>query len=78
VHVIMALVAIPLARVVTAERGPRDGIGVAIVIAAGYWGVHSVALAFAQADLLPAALAARTASIVFAGIGTPPFLSARS
>ena len=54
------------------------GIGVAIVIAAGYWVVHSVALAFAPADLLPAALAARTANIVFAGIGTALFRSART
>jgi len=48
------------------------------VIAVGYWVVHSVALAFAQADLLPAALAAWTANIVFAGIGTALFLSART
>jgi hypothetical protein len=40
--------------------------------------VHSIALAFAQADLLPAALAAWTANIVFAGIGTALFLSART
>lgn len=53
------------------------GIGVAIVIAVGYWVVHSVAIAFAQADLLPA-LAAWTANIVFAGIGTALFLSART
>ena len=54
------------------------GIGVAIVIAAGYWVVHSVAIAFAQADLLLAALAAWTADIVFPGIGTALFLSART
>ena len=51
---------------------------VAIVIAVGYWVVPSVAMAFAQADLLPAALAAWTANIVFAGIGTALFLSART
>ena len=74
VHVIMALVAIPFALV-----SPRSGgraMGEAIVIAVGYWVVHSVALAFAQGDLLPAALAAWTANIVFAGIGTALFLSA--
>ena len=54
------------------------GIGVWIVSAAGYWVVHSVGTAFAQADLLPAALAAWTADIVFAGIGTALFLSART
>ena len=78
VHVIMALVAIPFALVAPRSGGRAMGIGVAIVIAAGYWVVHSVALAFAQADLLPAALAAWTANIVFAGIGTALFLSART
>ena len=73
VHVIMALVAIPFALVSPRSGGRAMGIGVAIVIAAGYWVVHSVALAFAQADLLPAALAAWTANIVFAGIGTALF-----
>ena len=78
VHVIMALVAIPFALVSPRSGGRAMGIGVAIVIAAGYWVVHSVAIAFAQADLLPAALAAWTADIVFAGIGTALFLSART
>src|SRR6202022_279113 len=68
----MALVAIPFALVSPRSGGRAMGIGVAIVIAVGYWVVHShsIALAFAQADLLPAALAAWTANIVFAGIGT--------
>jgi len=78
VHVIMALVAIPFALVSPRSGGRAMGIGVAIVIAVGYWVVHSVALAFAQADLLPAALAAWTANIVFAGIGSALFLSART
>jgi LPS export ABC transporter permease LptF/LPS export ABC transporter permease LptG len=78
VHVIMALVAIPFALVSPRSGGRAMGIGVAIVIAIGYWVVHSIALAFAQADLLPAALAAWTANIVFAGIGTALFLSART
>jgi len=78
VHVIMALVAIPFALVSPRSGGRAMGIGVAIVIAVGYWVVHSVAIAFAQADLLPAALAAWTANIVFAGIGTALFLGART
>ena len=78
VHVIMALVAIPFALVSPRSGGRAMGIGVAIVIAVGYWVVHSVALAFAQADLLPAALAAWTANIVFAGIGTALYLGART
>jgi lipopolysaccharide export LptBFGC system permease protein LptF len=78
VHVIMALVAIPFALVSPRSGGRAMGIGVAIVIAIGYRVVHSIALAFAQADLLPAALVAWTANIVFAGIGTALFLSART
>lgn len=78
VHVIMALVAIPFALVSPRSGGRSMGIGVAILIALGYWVLHSVAIAFAQADLLPAALAAWTANIVFAGIGTALLLSART
>ena len=78
VNVIMALVAIPFALVSPRSGGRAMGIGVAIVIAVGYWVVHSMALAFAQADLLPPALAAWTANIVFAGLGTALFLSART
>jgi len=78
VHVILALVAIPFALVSPRSGGRAMGIGVAIVIAVGYWVVHSAAVAFAQADLLPAALAAWTANIIFAGIGTALFLSART
>ena len=38
--------------------------------------VNYIAMAFAQADLLPPALAAWTANIVFAGLGTALFLNA--
>jgi LPS export ABC transporter permease LptF/LPS export ABC transporter permease LptG len=78
VHVIMALVAIPFALASPRSGGRAVGIGVAIVISVGYWIVHSLALAFAQADLLPPALAAWTANIVFAGLGTALFLNART
>jgi lipopolysaccharide export system permease protein len=78
VDVIMALVAIPFALASPRSGGRAVGIGVAIVIAVGYWVVHSIALALAQADLLPPALAAWTANIVFAGIGAALFLSART
>jgi len=78
VHLIMALVAIPFALAAPRSGGRAVGIGVAIVIAVGYWMVHSMALAFAQADLLPPALAAWTANVVFAGLGTALFLNART
>jgi lipopolysaccharide export system permease protein len=78
VHFIMALVGIPFALASPRSGGRVMGIGVAIAIAIGYWMVHSTALAFAQADLLPPALAAWTANIVFAGLGTALFLNART
>jgi lipopolysaccharide export system permease protein len=78
IHLIMALVAIPFALASPRSGGRAMGIGVAIVIAVGYWVVHSVALAFARADLLPPALAAWTANIIFAGVGTALFLSAKT
>ena len=78
VHFIMALVAIPFALVSPRTGGRAVGIGVAIMISVSYWTVHSIALAFAQADLLPPALAAWTANIVFAGLGAALFLNART
>ena len=50
----------------------------AILISVGYWVVHSVAIAFAKAELLPPVLGAWTANIVFAGIGATLFLRART
>ena len=78
VHVIMALVAIPFALVSPRGGGRGVGIAVAILISVGYWLVHSVAIAFAKAELLPPVLGAWTANIVFAGIGATLFLRART
>ena len=78
VHVIMVLVGIPFALASPRSGGRAMGIAVAIVIAVGYWMLHSVALAFARADLLPPALAAWTANVVFAGLGAALFLNART
>src|SRR5262249_6608063 len=58
VHFIMALVAIPFALASPRSGGRAMGIGVAIAIAIGYYIVNYVAIAFAQASLLPPALAA--------------------
>lgn len=78
VHFIMVLVGIPFALASPRSGGRAMGVGVAIAIAVGYWMVHSVALALAQADLLPPALAAWTANVVFAGLGTALLLNART
>jgi lipopolysaccharide export system permease protein len=78
VHLIMAVVAIPFALASPRSGGRAVGVGVAIGISVGYWFVDSMALALARADLLPPALAAWTANIIFAGLGTSLFFSART
>jgi len=78
IHLIMALVAIPFALMSPQSGGRAVGIGVAIAISVGYWMVHSLALAFARADLLPPALAAWTANIIFAGLGAALLLNTRT
>jgi lipopolysaccharide export system permease protein len=77
VNLVMVLVAIPFA--LQAPRGGRlVGIGLAIMIMAGYLVVHYVALAFARADLLPPLIAAWTANVIFVGIGVSLLLRART
>ena len=75
---IMALVAIPFALSSPRTGGRAMGIGVAILISVGYWVIHSIAIAFAKAELLPPLLGAWTANIVFAGVGAALFLRART
>jgi lipopolysaccharide export system permease protein len=78
IHVIMALVAIPFALASPRSGGRGVGIAVAILISVGYWVVHSVAIAFAKAELLPPMLGAWTANIIFAGLGAALFLRTRT
>ncbi|MFQ5898820.1 MAG: LPS export ABC transporter permease LptF [Candidatus Methylomirabilia bacterium] len=77
IHLIIPLVAIPFAIAVPAG-GRIIGIALAILITAGYWFVHSLAISFARADMLPPLLAAWTANLVFAGLGISLFLRART
>ena len=77
VNLVMVLVAIPFA--LQSPRGGRlFGVGLAIMIMAGYLVVHYVALAFARADLLPPLIAAWTANVIFIGIGVSLLLRART
>lgn len=78
VHLVMALVAIPFALLSPRSGGRAVGIGMAVMIAGGYWIVNAMAIAFAKADLLPPTLAAWTANIVFLGLGTALFLRTRT
>jgi LPS export ABC transporter permease LptG/LPS export ABC transporter permease LptF len=76
-NLVMVLVAIPFA--VHSPRGGRlVGLGLAIIIMAGYLVAHSAALSLARADLLPPLIAAWTANIIFVGIGVSLLLRART
>lgn len=78
VNVVMVLVAIPFALQAPRGGGRLFGIALAIVIMASYLVVHYVAVAFGRADLLPPALAAWTANVIFLGVGAALFLRART
>ncbi len=67
-NLVMVLVAIPFA-VHSPRSGRLFGVGLAIVIMAGYLVVHYVAVSFARADLLLPILAAWSANIIFLGVG---------
>jgi LPS export ABC transporter permease LptG/LPS export ABC transporter permease LptF len=74
IHVVMALVAIPL--VLLSRQGATRGLGlvVAIMVPVAYWVIHSIAVSFAKADLLSPLMAAWVANIVFGGLGAALFL----
>src|SRR5439155_27322804 len=76
-NLVMVLVAIPFA-VNSPRSGRLFGVGLAIVIMAGYLVVHYVAVSFARADLLPPILAAWSANIIFLGIGIALFARVRT
>ena len=69
---------IPFALASPRSGGRGAGVAVAILISVGYWVVHSVAVAFAKAELLPPMLGAWTANIIFAGLGAALFLRAKT
>jgi LPS export ABC transporter permease LptG len=77
VNLIMVVVAIPFA-VHSPRSGRLFGVGLAIAILAAYMVVHYTAIAFARADLLPPALGAWTANIIFSGIGLTLFARLRT
>ncbi|MBI2216522.1 MAG: LPS export ABC transporter permease LptG [Candidatus Rokubacteria bacterium] len=77
VNLVMVLVAVPFA-VHSPRSGRLFGVGLAIVIMAGYLVVHYTAISFARADLLPPIVAAWTANVIFAGIGLTLFARLRT
>lgn len=73
---ILVLVAIPLA--VHGRGGRLYGAALAIAVMAAYLVTDYSARAFARAELLPPALGAWTANVIFLGVGAALFLRART
>jgi LPS export ABC transporter permease LptG len=64
VTLVMTLMAIPFG-VTTGRRGALYGIGLAIMLAFGYWFLTTIFMAAGAASLLPATMAAWAANILF-------------
>jgi LPS export ABC transporter permease LptG/LPS export ABC transporter permease LptF len=77
VTVVMTLVALPFG-VTMGRRGTLYGIGLAIVLALGYWLLFSVFLAIGRTGLLSPALAAWTPNIIVVGCAVYLLLRART
>lgn len=77
VTVVMTLVALPFG-VTMGRRGTLYGIGLAIVLALGYWLLFSVFLAIGRTGLLSPVLAAWTPNIIVVGCAVYLLLTART
>jgi lipopolysaccharide export system permease protein len=60
----MTLLGVPFG-LTTGKRGALYGVGLAIILGAGYWLVNTFFLAVGQAALMPPALAAWAANLLF-------------
>jgi LPS export ABC transporter permease LptF/LPS export ABC transporter permease LptG len=77
VTIVMTLLAVPFA-MTTGRRGALYGVGVAIVLAIGYWLMVSVCAAMGAGGLLPPLLAAWTPNILFAAAAAYLMLTVRT
>jgi LPS export ABC transporter permease LptG len=74
---VMTLLGIPFAMTV-GRRGALYGVGLAIIVASGYWLLNTVCLAVGQAGLLPAPLAAWAANLLLVATAVYLTLSVRT
>jgi LPS export ABC transporter permease LptG/LPS export ABC transporter permease LptF len=77
VAVVMTILGVAFG-VTTGRRGALYGIGLALILGAAYWLVNTIFLAAGQADLLPAALAAWGANVLFLAIAVYGTLTVRT
>lgn len=64
VTIVMTLIGVPFG-VTMGRRGALYGIGLALILGCGYWLANTVFVAAGQADVLPPALAAWAANLLF-------------
>lgn len=75
ISVVMALIAIPLASRHNRGSGVAASVGAALVVGFSYWVVLALTTSLGKGGVLPAALAAWSANLIFAAIGLIFFLS---
>jgi lipopolysaccharide export LptBFGC system permease protein LptF len=73
----MTLLAVPFG-VTTGRRGAMYGIGLALILAAAYWLLNTFFTAVGHAALLPPALAAWAANLLFLALAAFATLTVRT
>lgn len=77
VALVMTILGVPFG-VTTGRRGALYGVGLALVLGAGYWMVDTFFVAVGQAGLLPPLLAAWAANILFLALAVYAILTVRT
>jgi len=77
VTIVMALIGVPFG-VTLGRRGALYGIGFAMILGCAYWLVNTFFVAAGQAEILPAALAAWAANLLFLAVAVYATLSVRT
>jgi LPS export ABC transporter permease LptG len=77
VTIVMTILGIPFG-VTTGRRGALYGVGLALVLGAGYWLVDTMFIAIGQAGLLTPWLAAWAANLLFAALAVYAILTVRT
>ena len=77
VTIVMTLIGVPFG-VTTGRHGALYGVGLAIILGAGYWLVNTFFLAAGAAGLLSAPLAAWAANLLFLAVGLYAFFTVKT
>jgi lipopolysaccharide export LptBFGC system permease protein LptF len=77
VAVVMTVLGVPFG-LTTGRRGALYGVGIAMVLGAGYWLLNTFFMAVGHAALLPPALAAWATNILFFALAVYAMLTVRT